>query len=143
MLNVSGEHAQRSEGTGPSLMALLDVMLLLLIFFLLASVFVQPTLEVDLPDAENSEAEPPETGLLTISVSSDGDVFINKQFVPIQELQGRIETAVAADPEVPVMVRADELSAFRYFVNVMDAVKGAGVVQLTIETEPGPGGVGQ
>ena len=143
MLNVSEEHARRSEATGPSLMALLDVMLLLLIFFLLASVFVQPTLEVDLPDAENSEAEPPETGLLTISVSSDGDVFINKQFVPIQELQGRIETAVAADPEVPVMVRADELSAFRYFVNVMDAVKGAGVVQLTIETEPGPGGVGQ
>ena len=49
MLNVSDEQAQRSEATGPSLMALLDVMLLLLIFFLLASVFVQPTLEVDLP----------------------------------------------------------------------------------------------
>jgi len=141
MLNVSAEQAQRSEGTGPSLMALLDVMLLLLIFFLLASVFVQPTLEVDLPDAENSEAEPPEIDLLTISVSSDGDVFINKQFVPLEQLQGRIEAAVAEDPEVAVMVRADELSAFRYFVNVMDAVKGAGVVQLTIETEPGPGGV--
>ena len=141
MLNVSDEQAQRNEGTGPSLMALLDVMLLLLIFFLLASVFVQPTLEVDLPDAENSEPEPPEMGLLTISVSSDGDVFINKQFVPLEQLQGRIETAVAEDPEVAVMVRADEQSAFRYFVNVMDAVKGAGVVQLTIETEPGPGGV--
>ena len=141
MLNVSDEQAQRSEGTGPSLMALLDVMLLLLIFFLLASVFVQPTLEVDLPDAEHSEAEPPEIDLLTISVSSDGDVFINKQFVPLEQLQGRIEAAVAEDPEVAVMVRADELSAFRYFVNVMDAVKGAGVVQLTIETEPGPGGV--
>ena len=141
MLNVSAEQAQRNEGTGPSLMALLDVMLLLLIFFLLASVFVQPTLEVDLPDAEHSEAEPPEIDLLTISVSSDGDVFINKQFVPLEQLQGRIETAVAQDPEVAVMVRADEQSAFRYFVNVMDAVKGAGVVQLTIETEPGPGGV--
>ena len=141
MLNVSEEQAQRGESSGPSLMALLDVMLLLLIFFLLASVFVQPTLEVDLPDAENSEAEPPETGLLTISVSSDGDVFINKQFVPIEDLQGRIEVAVAEDPNVPVMVRADEQSAFRYFVNVMDAVKGAGVTQLTIETEPGPGGV--
>ena len=141
MLNVSDEQAQRSEGTGPSLMALLDVMLLLLIFFLLASVFVQPTLEVDLPDAEHSEAEPPEIDLLTISVSSDGDVFINKQFVPLEQLQGRIEAAVAEEPEVAVMVRADELSAFRYFVNVMDAVKGAGVVQLTIETEPGPGGV--
>ena len=140
MLNISEEQARRGEAAGPSFMPLLDVMLLLLIFFLLASVFVQPTLEVDLPDAENSEPEPPQNDLLTISVSSDGDVFINKQFVPLEQLQGRVEAAVAEDPEVAVMVRADEQSAFRYFVNVMDAVKGAGVVQLTIETEPGPGG---
>ena len=141
MLNLSAEQTQQSEASGPSFMPLLDVMLLLLIFFLLASVFVQPTLEVDLPDAEHSEPEPPQNDLLTISVSSDGDVFINKQFVPLEQLQGRIEAAVVEDPEVAVMVRADEQSAFRYFVNVMDAVKGAGVVQLTIETEPGPGEV--
>lgn len=140
MLNLSAEQAQQSEASGPSFMPLLDVMLLLLIFFLLASVFVQPTLEVDLPDAEHSEPEPPQNDLLTISVSSEGDVFINKTFVPLEQLQGRVEAAVAKDPEVAVMVRADEQSAFRYFVNVMDAVKGAGVVQLTIETEPGPGG---
>lgn len=140
MLNLSAEQAQQSETSGPSFMPLLDVMLLLLIFFLLASVFVQPTLEVDLPDAEHSEPEPPQNDLLTISVSPEGDVFINKQFVPLEHLQGRVEAAVVEDPEVVVMVRADEQSAFRYFVKVMDAVKGAGVVQLTIETEPGPGG---
>ena len=44
---------------------------------------------------------------------------------------------VAEDPDVPVMVRADEQSAIRYFVKAMDAVKCAGAVQLTIETEPG------
>ncbi len=137
MLNLSEEQARRGGASGPSLMPLLDVMLLLLIFFLLASVFVQPTLEVDLPDAAHSESDPPQNDLLTISVSSDGDVFINKQFVPLEQLQGRIEAAVAADPEVPVMVRADEQSAFRYFVSVMDAVKGAGAVQLTIETQRG------
>ena len=57
MLNLSEEQAQRNAVSGPSIMPLLDVMLLLLIFFLLASVFVQPTLEVDLPDAANSEPE--------------------------------------------------------------------------------------
>ena len=137
MLNVSEEQAQRGAVSGPSLMPLLDVMLLLLIFFLLASVFVQPTLEVDLPDAMNSESDPPQNDILTISVSPDGDVFINKTFVPIEQLQGRIEAAVAADPDMPVMVRADEQSAFRYFVRVMDAVKGAGAVQLTLETQRG------
>ena len=135
MLNTSEEQAQRSVVSGPSLMPLLDVMLLLLIFFLLASVFVQPTLEVDLPDAAHSESDTPQNDILTISVSSNGDVFINKTFVPLEELQGRIEAAVAEDPELPVMVRADEQSAFRYFVKVMDAVKGAGATQLTIETQ--------
>jgi biopolymer transport protein ExbD len=135
MLNLSEEQARRSVVSGPNLLPLLDVMLLLLIFFLLASAFVQPTLEVDLPDAQHGESDAPHNGTLTISVSSDGDVFINKTFVPLEELQGRIEAAVAEDPEVPVMVRADEQSAFRYFVKVMDAVKGAGAIQLTIETQ--------
>ena len=40
--------------------------------------------------------------------------------------------------QVPVLVRADEQSAFRYFLRVMDAIKGTGAVQLAIETEPGP-----
>ena len=39
--------------------------------------------------------------------------------------------------ETALSVRAGERSAFRYFVNVMDAAIGTGVVQLTIETEPG------
>lgn len=137
MLNISEEQAQHGVTSGLSVMPLLDVMLLLLIFFLLASVFVQPTLEVDLPDAEYSASDVPRNDILTISVSSDGDVFINKAFVPLEELQGRIEAAVAEDPGVPVMVRADEQSAFRYFVRIMDAVKGAGAAQLTIETQRG------
>ena len=135
MLNVSEEQAQHGVTSGLSVMPLLDVMLLLLIFFLLASVFVQPTLEVDLPDAEHSASDVPRNNILTISVSSDGDVFLNKTFFPLEELQGRIEAAVAEDPAVPVMVRADEQSAFRYFVRIMDAVKGAGAAQLTIETQ--------
>ena len=44
---------------------------------------------------------------------------------------------VTEDPDVPVMVRADEQSACRYTVKLVDAVKCADAVQLTIETEPG------
>ena len=57
--------------------------------------------------------------------------------MPLVQLQGRVEAAVAEDPDVPVMAHADEQSACRYFVKVMDAVKGAGVVQLTTKTERG------
>lgn len=135
MLNVSDEQVRQHAAAGPSLMPLLDVMLLLLIFFLLASVFAQPTLEVDLPEAAHSASAVKQNEMLSISVSPHGEVFINKTLVPLAELQGRIEAALSRDAEMPVMVRADKQSAFKHFVNVMDAVKGAGAQQLIIETQ--------
>ena len=137
MLNLSDEQARQATA-GPSLMPLLDVILLLLIFFLLASVFAQPTLEVDLPEAAHSESSVEQDEILSISVSSNGDIFINKALVPLSELQSRIETALQQDQEMPVMVRADKQSAFEHFVKVMDAVKGAGAKQLIIETQSVP-----
>ena len=134
MLNVSSEYGQASSGTSPSIMPLLDVMLLLLIFFLLASVFVQPTLEVDLPEAANRDAAMEPEVSLTISVNAAGDIFMNRSVVPTDQLQNRIQAALAEDPDRPVMVRADQESAFKSFVTVMDAVRGAGVKQLVIET---------
>jgi biopolymer transport protein ExbD len=138
MLNLSDEQARHSAAAGPSIMPLLDVMLLLLIFFLLASVYVQPTLEVELPEADHSESAVEQNNILTISVSPDGDFFVNQTLVPLPDLQRRIEAALAQDADLPVLVRADKQSAFEYFVKVMDAVKGAGAKQLIIETQPVP-----
>ena len=134
MLDVSSEYGQASSGPSPSIMPLLDVMLLLLIFFLLASVFVQPTLEVDLPEAVNSDAAMEPEVSLTISVDAAGNIYINRMIVPADQLQSRIEAALAEEPDRPVMVRADQESAFKSFVTVMDAVRGAGGKQLVIET---------
>lgn len=138
MLNLSDEQTRQSAVAGPSLMPLLDVMLLLLIFFLLASVFAQPTLEVDLPEAAHSEVSVAQNEMLSISVRPNGEVFVNQTWVPLADLQGRIEAALEQDQEMPVMVRADKQSAFEYFVKVMDAVKGAGAKQLIIETQSVP-----
>jgi biopolymer transport protein ExbD len=138
MLNLSDEQTQQSNVAGPSLTPLLDVMLLLLIFFLLASVFAQPTLDVDLPEASNSESSVEQNEILSISVSPNGEIFINKTLVSLKDLQGRIEEALSHEAEMPVLVRADRQSAFEHFVNVMDAVKGAGAKQLIIETQNAP-----
>ena len=138
MLNLSDEQDRQSASAGPNLTPLLDVILLLLIFFLLASVFAQPTLEVDLPEAAHSESSVEQDEILSISVSSNGDIFINKALVPLSELQSRLEAALHQDQEMPVMVRADKQSAFEHFVKVMDAVKGAGAKQLVIETQSAP-----
>ena len=138
MLNLSDEQARHSAAAGPNIIPLIDVMTLLLIFFLLASVYVQPTLEVELPEAAHGESAVEQNNILTISVSPDGNFFVNQTLVPLPDLQRRIEAVLAQDADLPVLVRADKQSAFEYFVKVMDAVKGAGAKQLIIETQSVP-----
>ncbi len=136
MLDISTEHAEARAGLAPTIMPLLDVMLLLLIFFLLASVFVQPTLSVDLPQAVNSTQAFEHNKQLTIVVTAAGDIRVNNTPVPLPELRDHIAGAVAQNPAIPILVRADKQSAFEHFVAVMDAVKGAGAAELRIETRP-------
>ncbi len=136
MLDMSTEHAETRAGSAPNIMPLLDVMLLLLIFFLLASVFVQPTLSVDLPQAANSSQTFEHNKQLTIVVAATGEIRVNNTPVPLAQLRDHIAEAVARNAEIPILVRADKQSMFEYFVAVMDAVKGAGALELRIETRP-------
>ncbi len=134
MLDISTEHTQARGGPAPNIMPLLDVMLLLLIFFLLASVFIQPTLSVDLPQAAHSTQDFSHHKQLTIVVTATGEIRVNNAPVPLGQLQDHIVTAMAQNPDLPILVRADKQSVFEHFVAVMDAVKGAGAAKLIIET---------
>lgn len=145
MLDVSRRNEAAPSGVGSSIMPLLDVMLLLLIFFLLTSIFVQPTLEVDLPGAANSDPNLETHDLVTITVSRDGELFLNHTPISLPDLQDYLTSALAQDPKRPIVVRADQQSAFARFVSVLDAAKGAGATQIIIETrtdvvEEGHGG---
>jgi biopolymer transport protein ExbD len=140
MLNLSADYTQSHPVSGLNLTSLLDVMMLLLIFFLLASVFARPTLEIDLPDAAHSRSEPTHPQQLTISVNREGQIFVNRTPLPLEELAARVTQTLTQDRTTPIVVRADKACAFAHVVAVMDAVKGAGAAQLIVETTmPEPG----
>jgi biopolymer transport protein ExbD len=134
MLNLSADYTQTSTATGLNLTSLMDVMMLLLIFFLLASVFARPVLEVDLPAAAHSRSEPEHSQQLTLSLNREGKIFVNRMPVPLDELPEHITQALTRDRNTPVVVRADRECAFAHFVAVLDAAKGAGAAQLIVET---------
>jgi len=136
MLDISAEHSKARGGATPNIMPLLDVMLLLLIFFLLASVFIQPTLSVDLPKAANSEQDFSQHKQITIVVTASGDILVNNAPTPLSQLQSDLTELIAQRRDLPILVRADKQSRFEHFVAVMDAVKGAGAAELIIETSP-------
>ncbi|MFQ5881967.1 MAG: ExbD/TolR family protein [Candidatus Methylomirabilales bacterium] len=145
MLDVSPEPANAKATTSLNITPLVDVMLLLLIFFLLASTFIRPTFKVDLPGAAHSRLDPQRKQQITISLTREGRVFVDEVPVPLRELQGRLAEAIAQDRDRPVLLQTDKNCSFGFFVAAMDAAKGAGAEQLIIETTrtPEEGGDGR
>ena len=134
MLDVGSELANGDSSINLNITPLIDVVFLLLIFFLLASAFARPTFDVDLPGATHSRLEPEPKRQIVVFLTRDGRVLVDETPVPLPELQSQLEQALAADHDRPVVLQADKDSAFGSFIAIMDAAKGAKAAQLIIET---------
>ncbi len=110
---------------------LIDVVFLLLIFFMLTSNFVlQPGIRVSLPKAVTSEVISSEN--LVVSLSGQDLLFLNEQPVTIHDLTQRIRQA--AQEKKSVLLKADISSSLGRVVEIWDLCRDAGVPQINIAT---------
>ncbi|MFO7774684.1 MAG: biopolymer transporter ExbD [Candidatus Hydrogenedentota bacterium] len=113
--------------------SLIDVMFLLLIFFMVSATFRDERgLEVTLPEggqAETNGAQPRE-----IVVQEDGALFLDGEPVDDAELRGRLQALREEGPEVTVVLRADENAGWGRIVRVMDTVRAVGGARITAAT---------
>ena len=115
--------------------SLIDVVFLLLIFFVVTSTFLeQPGLDLTLPEAGSAEPAPREE--IALLVRSDGTVELDGAAVAIDELQTRIERALADGVTDRVLLEADSRVSHGLVVRVMDAARSAGASGLTVATRP-------
>jgi len=115
---------------------MIDTMFFLLVFFMVAtlSMTIQRGLPVNLPSSASAKADIPDT--VSITVTADGAVFVNKEAVSVQELRDRLRGVQQAQTEPSVVVNADEAVRYGLVVQVLDAVKQAGLTKLAIATKP-------
>ena len=114
---------------------LVDCVFLLLIFFMVTTVFsTTPGLRVDLPKAAESDM-PPEKDL-NIVVSKEGELELNGVPVIMAELPRALEEARATYRSKVLIIKADKKTFHEVVVDVMDAAKGVGIDELAIATEP-------
>jgi biopolymer transport protein TolR len=118
---------------------LTDVMLVLLIIFMVTATFFvsEPAMQVELPPAVTSEIVTKGDGEITVIVNRDGDLFVNEQAVPAQELtQALMEAAreLTADQKV-VVVRGDTEAAYGQIIWIMDSARLVGLRQVSLSTE--------
>ena len=116
------------------LTSLIDIVFLLLIYFLLTTNFmVDEGIQVKLPQAE---ATTPQTEKeITIYVDRTGKVFMDNQLVPLNELFGRVKRGISGRSDIPVVIKADKAVILNKAVRVMDVVKAAGDDRLVLATE--------
>ena len=111
---------------------LVDVVFLLLIFFLLTATYVKnPSLDINLPKAsiKQSTDHKKEIG---IAVRKDGEVRYDNEAVSIEKLEGLLSAAYSENKDSIVVIRADKLSHHGRVVEVMDLAKKVGFAKLAI-----------
>ncbi len=110
---------------------LVDVVLVLLVILMVASTYiVAQTLKVHLPKARMTDgtAEKPNT----VQLLKTGELRWNEQPVNEKELEGFMRTAVAADPEISLVVSADQDALHGQVVHIMDLAKVTGITKFAI-----------
>ena len=134
--------ASRREAT-VELTPLIDVVFLLLIFFMVSTSFVQnQALNVDLPQA-NGDAQPNEDLIINVVVQQNGRYEIEGSIVVDTSLQGLaktlqavVEKNVARRTSLPVVISADATATHQSVVRVMDACAQVGLTQISLATQP-------
>lgn len=115
---------------------LVDVTLVLLIIFMVTTPMLQRGTDVQLPQAEQSE--PKEEERITLTLTREGRLYLNNQEIPRADLQSRL-MALTRDRERVVHFRGDAQVPYGLVIEVMDALKAAGIETVGMITERPPG----
>jgi len=122
------------EGSGINLTPLLDMLFLLIVFFIVSSVFVEEEkdMEVQLPVSVQAEAlTAPQP--IVINIRQDGTLIHHGRTLTPDELERELKAAFEQQPGRSVILRADGRLITREVVRVMDLVKDAGFVKFTLK----------
>ena len=111
--------------------SLIDVMFLLLIFFMVTSTFLdQPGMKLELPSAESAEVARVEK--LVLYISSDDEVVFNDQPVALDDLEETMRGALSEIEDRTLVLNADKAVQHGTVIRVMDIAKKLGLERLVI-----------
>ncbi len=114
-----------------NLTPLIDMVFILLIFFVVTSSFVKESgIEVNRPTAKSAERQ--ERGNIIISVSKEGEIWIDRRKVAIDALRANVERLHAENPEGSVIIAADKETLTGSLVQALDQARLAGVSNVSI-----------
>jgi len=121
---------------GIQLAPLVDVLLLLLIFFLLTwnAARNENELDVKVPKASSAREKTSPIGDVVVNVKADGNVVVNRRTLSAAELSELLKSLVQLNAEQAVVIRGDEAGAYRNVVGVLNICSEAGITNVAFAT---------
>ena len=115
---------------------MLDVVFIMLIFFIVTATFIKETgLEVNRPDTQTAEKK--KTVSLLVAVGEDSSIWIDKKKVDIRSVRPIMERLHSENPKGGLVIQADMNSKIEKVLAIMEAAKSIGINQVAIAGEEG------
>ncbi len=126
--------AAEEEDNEINLTPMLDVVFIMLIFFIVTASFIKEAgIQVERPNAPTADKQ--EDAAILIAISANDEIWIDRRETDPRAVRGKIERLHAENPKGSLVIQADEDSTNEMLVIVMEAAKQAGVTNVAIATD--------
>jgi biopolymer transport protein ExbD len=125
----------KRKGPRIEMLPLIDIVFLLLVFFIYAmlSMAVHRALPIALPKSGTAEID--NRPLLSVSITHEGSVYIDRQLVELTDLPAILESKTGEEKDRGVQVFADRLVEYQRLFVVLDSIKKAGISKISLQAE--------
>jgi len=129
---MGGEEEENEINLTP----MLDVVFIMLIFFIVTATFIKEAgIQVERPDTVTADTQ--DDAAILIAISANDEIWIDRQKRDPRQVRSIIERLHAENPKGGIVIQADEESTNEMLVVVMEAAKGAGVSNVAIASDDG------
>lgn len=136
---MARRHATREEEAEINITPMLDIVFIMLIFFIVTTSFIRET-GIDPRRPEALTASQQSRGNILIGVSATGQIWMDKRQVALEAVRQRVEQARNESPESTVVIIADERSETGILIDLMDQVRLGGILNISVAAQPAGGG---
>jgi len=134
MQSNKGAFGQEEEGEEINLTPMLDVVFIMLIFFIVTATFIKEAgIQVDRPETVTADSQ--EDAAILIAISSNDEIWIDKQERDPRDIRGIIERLHEENPKGSIVIQADKNSHNEVLVQVLEAAKAAGVTNVALASD--------
>lgn len=114
---------------------MLDVVFIMLIFFIVSTTFVRESgVDIKRPAAATAEAK--ESNGVMLAITADGQIWLDRKPLDLRMIRPTLERLKVEQPDLGVMIQADEQARTGLLVKVMDQLKLSGIQQIAVAAAP-------